>query len=158
MEVNSSSPSQSPLSSFPRSCGLALPFLSPFVPDLPSSAFQSQFPMENRVTSEFFSKKDDVGTIGQIFVGIPNLVVEEIQSAYPNQLTESFNPIMSKPILPNKVSNLVTVSKGVTTSSPSGEFKIEGPSPKKMAKACDVLKSLDMKVYSRRKNRCSTGL
>ena len=41
MEVNSSSPSQSPLSSFPRSCGLALPFLSPFVPDLPSSVIQS---------------------------------------------------------------------------------------------------------------------
>ena len=78
LEVNSSSPTQSPLSSLPPSCGLASPFLSPSVPDLPSSAFQSQFPMENRVTSEFFSKKDDVGTVGQISVGIPNLVVEEI--------------------------------------------------------------------------------
>ena len=78
--------------------------------------------MENWVTSEFFSKEDDVATVGQISVGIPNLVVEEIESAYPNQLTESFNPNMSKPILPNKVSNLVTVSQGDTAGSPSGEF------------------------------------
>ena len=48
--------------------------------------------------------------------------MEEIESAYPNQLTESFNPNMSKPILPNKVSNLVTVSQGDTAGSPSGEF------------------------------------
>ena len=83
VEVNSSSPTQSPLSSLPPSCGLASSFLSPSVPNLPSSAFLSQFPMEN-VTSEFFSKKDDVGIVGQISVGIPNLVVEEIRSAYPN--------------------------------------------------------------------------
>ena len=74
--------------------------------------------MENRVIFEFFPKKDDVGTVGQIFVGIHSLVVEEIQPAYLNQLTESVNPILSKPILPNKVSNLVTVSQGVTASSP----------------------------------------
>ena len=114
--------------------------------------------MKNRVTSEFFSKKDDVGIVGQISVGIPNLVVEEIQPAYPYQLTESVNPILSKPILPNKVSNLVTVSQGVTAGFPSGEFQIEGLSPKKMAKVREVLKSLDIKVYSKRKSKCSTGL
>ena len=84
--------------------------------------------------------------------------MEEIQSAYPNQLTESFNPIMSKPILPNKVFNLVTVSQGVTTGSPSGEFQIEGLSPEKMAKVCEVLSSMDIKVYSRKKSRCSTSM
>ncbi|RVW77863.1 hypothetical protein CK203_054361 [Vitis vinifera] len=40
--------SESPLSSLPPSCGLALSFMSPSVPDLPSSVIQSQFPMENR--------------------------------------------------------------------------------------------------------------
>ena len=97
LEVISFSPTQSPPSSPSPSCGLASSFLSPSVPNLPNSAFHSQFPMENRVTFEFFSKKDDVGTVGQISVGIHNLVVEEIQPAYPYQLTESINPIFSKP-------------------------------------------------------------
>ena len=114
--------------------------------------------MENRVNFEFFSKKDDVGTVGQIFVGIPKLVVEEIRPAYLYQMIESFNPIMSKPILPNKVFNLVTVSQGVTTGSPSGEFQIEGLSPEKIAKVREVLSSLDIKVYFRRKSRCSTSM
>ena len=82
--------------------------------------------------------------------------MEEIQPAYPYQMIESFNPIMSKPILPNKVSNLVTVNLGGITGSPSGEFQIGGLSPRKMAKVREVLKTLDIKVYSRRK--CSTGL
>ena len=158
LEVNSSSPTQPPLSSLPPSCGLASSFLCSFVPNLPSSAFQSQFPMENRVNFEFFSKKDDVGTVGQIFVGIPKLVVEEIRPAYLYQMIEGFNPIMSKPILPHKVFNLVTVSQGVTTGSPSGEFQIEGLSPEKMAKVCEVLSSMDIKVYSRKKSRCSTSM
>ena len=84
--------------------------------------------------------------------------MEEIQPAYPYQMIESFNPIMSKPILPNKVSNLVTVNQGVIAGSPSGEFQIEGLSPVKMAKVYEVLSFLDIKVYSRRKSRCSTGM
>ena len=65
---------------------------------------------------------------------------------------------MSKPFLPNKVSNLVTVSQGDAVGSPSGEFQIEGLSPRKMAKVHEVLSSLDIKVYSRRKSRRSIGL
>ena len=57
LEVNSSSPTQSPLSSLPPSCGLTSSFLSSSVPNLPSSAFLSQFPIENRVTLNFFPKK-----------------------------------------------------------------------------------------------------
>ena len=57
LEVNSSSPTQSPLSSLPPSCGLASSFLSSSILNLPSSTFLSQFPMENRVTSEFFFQK-----------------------------------------------------------------------------------------------------
>ena len=158
LEVIPSSPIQSPSSSIPPFCGLTSSFLSLSVPNLPSLVFQSQFPMEDRVNSEFFSKKDGDGSVGQSFVGIPNLVMKVIQPAYPYQMTESVNPFLPKPILPNKVSNLVTVSQGVTAGSPSGEFQIEGLSPRKIAKVREVLKSLDIKICSRRKNKCSTGL
>lgn len=73
-------------------------------------------------------------------------------------MPEGLNPIKSKPILPNEVSNLVTVSQGVAVVSPMGEFQIKGMSPRKMDKVHEVLSSLDIKVYSRRKNRCSTGI
>ncbi|RVW76234.1 hypothetical protein CK203_048924 [Vitis vinifera] len=73
-----------------------------------------------RLELEMFSPKGS-----QISVGIPKLVVEEIQPAYPYQMIESFNPIMSKPILPNKVSNLVTVNQGVIAGSLSGIFQEE---------------------------------
>ena len=158
LEVIPSSPIQSPSSSIPPFCGLTSSFLSLSVPNLPSLVFQSQFPMEDRVNSEFFSKKDGDGSVGQSFVGIPNLVMQVIQPAYPYQMTESVNPFLPKPILPNKVSNLVTVRQGVTAGSPSGEFQIEGLSPRKIAKVREVLKSLDIKICSRRKNKCSTGL
>nr|CAN67392.1 hypothetical protein VITISV_041596 [Vitis vinifera] len=52
---------------------------------------------------------------------------------------------MSKPILLNKVSNLVTVSQGDTAGSLSGEFQIEGLPLRKMAKVREVLSSLDIK-------------
>ena len=114
--------------------------------------------MENQVNFEFFSKKDDNDSIGQSSIGILNLVMKVIQLAYPYQMTEGVNPFLPKPISPNKASNLVTVSQGVTAGSPSGVFQIEGLSTRKMAKVREVLKSLDIKVYSRRKSRCSTGL
>ena len=82
----------------------------------------------------------------------------ESQSAYSNQLFESFNPIKSKPNLAIEVSNLVTISQGDVMVSPLGKFQIKGLSPRKMVKVRDVLSYLDFKVYSRKKNRCSTGL
>ena len=75
----------------------------------------------------------------------------EAQFAYSNQMSESVNPSKSKPVLPKEVSNLVTDSQG-------GEFQIDGLSPRKMDKVREVLSSLDIKVYSRRKSRCSTGM
>ena len=158
LEVSSSLPSQSPLSSFPPSCGLTLPFLSPSVPILPSSVIQSQCPMENQELSKIFSKKDDVDTLCQMSIGNPNLDVVESQFAYLNQMPEGFNPLKSKPNLPNEVSNLVTVSQGDVEFSPVGKFQIEGFSLRKMAKVHEFLSSLDIKVYSRRKNRFSTGI
>ena len=73
-------------------------------------------------------------------------------------MPESLNLIKSKPNVPSEVSNLITVSQGNVVDSPLGEFQIEGLSPRKMAKVCEVLSFLDIKVYSRRKSRCSTGL
>ena len=151
LEVCLSSLSQSPESSSTPSCGLALPMSSPFGPDLPSSVSHSQSPMENRVISEIFSKKDVVGTFYQKYDGNPVCDEAEVQFASSNLMFESVNPSKSKPILPKEVSNLVTVSQG-------GEFQIDGLSPKKMDKVREVLSSLDIKVYSRRKSRCSTGI
>ena len=108
--------------------------------------------------SEIFSKKDVVGTFYQKSVGNPIRDVVEAQFAYSNQMSESFNPVKSKPNLPKEVSNVVTVNQDDTVVSPSGEFQIEGLFPRKMAKVREVLSSLDIKVYSRRKNRCSTGM
>ena len=93
--------------------------------------------------------------MGQNSVGFPYLVLEVNQTAYPNQLIESVNPLMPKT---NPPSNQSIVSQGVFAGSPTGEFQIEGISPRKMAKVRDVLKTLDIKVYSRRKSRCSKGL
>ena len=151
LEVCLSSPSQSPESSSTPSCGLALPLLNPSGPDLPSSVSHSQSPMENRAISEIFSTKDIVSTFYQKYDGnhVPDEV--EAQFASSNQMSESVNPNKSKPILPKEVSNLVTVSQG-------GEFQIDGLSPMKMDKVREVLSSLDIKVYSKRKSKCSSSI
>ena len=73
-------------------------------------------------------------------------------------MSKRFNPSKSKPSLPKEVSNLVTNSQGDIVVSPSGEFQIDGMSPRKMAKVREVLSSLEIKVYSRTKNRWSTGI
>ena len=158
LEVSSFSPSQSSLSTFPTSCELVLPPLSPSIPVLPNSVIQSQYPMKNRVTSKIFSKKDDVGTLCQVSVGNPNLDVVESQFTHLKQMPEGFNPLKSMPNMPNEVSNLVIVSQGEAKFFSLGEFQIEGLSPKKMAKVREVLSSLNIKMYSRRKNRFSTGI
>ena len=84
LEVTPSSTFQSPSSYFPPSCGFTSSFLSPSTPIFPGSDIQSLNPLENRVNSEFFFKKDDDGIVGQISVGIPNLILEVNQTAYPN--------------------------------------------------------------------------
>ncbi|KAL6312802.1 hypothetical protein AAG906_021434 [Vitis piasezkii] len=138
--------------------GTLLPPLSPSIPVLPNSVIQSQYPMKNRVTFEIFSKKDDVGTLCQVSVGNPNLDVVESQFALLNQMPEGFNPLKSMPNMPNEVSNLVIVSQGEAKFFSLGKFQIEGLSPKKMAKVREILSSLNIKVYSRWKNRFSTGI
>ena len=141
----------------PSSSGLTNSLLNPSVsipspstPLLPVSASQSLAPTENRVNSEFFFKKANDAFNGQITVVIPNSELEVIQPACPNQVCESVNPLSA--------SSEAAVNLGGIAGSPKGEFQIEGLSPRRMAKVCEVLKSLDIKVYSRRKSRGSTGL
>ena len=155
-----SASSQSPLYSFPISSRLAppLPLLSTSAHFPSSLVFQSPFPLENRVIPELLSKNDDVGSSCQNCVGNPILVGVESQPACSNPWPERLIPFKSKPKLPSEVSNLVTVSQGLDAVSPSGEFQIEGLSPRKMAKMLELLSSLDIKVYSRRKSRHPIGL
>ena len=157
MEVCLPFPSQPLESSSIPSCSLELPLLSPSGPHLPSSVSLSQSPTENQVTSEIFSEKGVVGTFYQKYVSIPIRDEEENQFALSNQLSESFTPSKSKPSSPKEDSNLLTGSQGDTMVSPSGDFLIDGLSPRKMAKVREVLCSLDIKVYSRRKNSGSIG-
>ena len=60
---------------------------------------------------------------------------------------------MSEKSTPGKPSNLMPGSPGVNEASPPEDFLIDGLSHRKMAKVREVLCSLDIKVYSRRKNR-----
>ena len=133
MEVCLPFPSQPPESSSFPSCSLELPLPSPFGPHLLSSVSLSQSPRENQVTSEIFFEKG-VGTFYQKYVGILVRDEEENQCALSNQLSESFTHRKSKPSSPKEDSNLMTGSQGNTMVSPSGEFLIDGLSPRKMAK------------------------
>ena len=78
------------------------------------------------------------------------------QLASLNHFSESFKSFKPNPSSPLRAPNLVTVSQGDVESPPMGGFQIEGLSPRKMAKVCEVLSSLDIKVYSRQKNRFYT--
>ena len=146
-----------PLTPLP-SLGLALPPLSPSDPILLNSVIQSQYPTKSRVIFEMFFKKIDDGALCQDSVGNPNLDVVESQLARLNQMFEGINSLKTMPSTPIEAPNLVTVSQGKAEFSPLGGFQIEGFSPNKMAKVREVLNSLDIKVYSRRKNKFSTGI
>ena len=153
-EVSSHQFSQPSLPFLSPFFGLALPYPSPSVPNLPTSAFQSQFSTKNRVISKKFSKKNDVGAFCLGSVGNPNHDVAMSQLDSLNLLSENFKSVKTKPSTPN----LGTVSQGDAELPPMGGFQIEGLSPSKMAKVCEVLSSLDIKVYSRRKNRFATDI
>ena len=120
---------------------------SPSCPHLPNSAFLSQSSMVNQGNSKIFSEKGVVNSLN--YVGIPVRAEDENQRAFSNQLSESSTP--------RKSSNLMSGSPGDTVASSPGDFLIDGLSPRKMAKMREVLCSLDIKVYSRRKNRGPIG-
>ena len=86
-------------------------------------------------------------------LAILTLDVVESQLAYLNQIPEGINPLKTMPDMPNEAPNLAIVSQGETEFSPLGKFQIEGLSPSKMAKVSEVLSALDIKVYSKRKNK-----
>ncbi|RVW91367.1 hypothetical protein CK203_035379 [Vitis vinifera] len=94
----------------------------------------------------FLPSNPEIRGKGLSFMGTFGMsIAKNLESAYSNQLPESFNSIKSKPNLPIEVSNLVAVSQGDTVVSPLGEFQIESLSPVKMAKVHEVLSSLDIK-------------
>ena len=124
-------------------CNLEKNLLSPSSPHLPNSEFLSQFPSVNQGKFKIFPEIGDVGPLN--FVGIPVHVEEENQRVVSNQMFERSTP--------GKSSNLMSGSPGVNAASPPEDFLIDGLSPRKMAKVREVLCSLDIKVYSRRKNR-----
>ena len=114
--------------------------------------------MKARVVSEMFSKKNDDGALCQDFVGNPNLDVVESQLACLNQIYEGINSLKTLLSMPIKAPNLVIDCPVEAEFSSLGGFQIEGLSPNKIARVHVVLSSLDLKVYSRRKNRFSTGI
>ena len=136
-QPSSSQPPESP--SFP-SCSPDSPLMSPSGPLLPNSVPLSQSSTENHVISKKIYEKGGVDYLK--YGDIPDRVEEENRGALSNQLTESCTPKES----------IVRSHK-----EDSGDFLIDGLSPGKMAKVREVLCSLDIKVYSRRKNRGPTG-
>ncbi|RVW38709.1 hypothetical protein CK203_077488 [Vitis vinifera] len=100
----------------------------------------SQSPTEDQGISKFFYEKGGVDYLNH--GDIPVRVEGENQCALSNQITESCTPKDS----------IVRSHKEV-----SGDFLIDGLSPGKMAKVREVLGSLDIKVYSRRKSRGPSG-
>ena len=139
-EVSQSSPSQPPESfSFP-SYSMDSSLLSPFGPHLPNSVPLSQSPTENQVISKKISEKGVVDSLN--YGDIPVRVEEENQCALSNQMTESCT---------HRESNVRSYKED------SGDLLIDGLSPRKMVKVREVLCSLDIKVYFRRKIRGPTG-
>ena len=97
--------------------GVAPPLLSSSAIDLSIPAFQSQFPTKNRVLSEIFSIKDDVGTYSIGFVGIPNRDDVVPQLSRLNLLSENYNYDKTKPSSPHGAPIPGTASQGDTEFS-----------------------------------------
>ncbi|RVW35159.1 hypothetical protein CK203_085891 [Vitis vinifera] len=124
------------------------------VEDLES--FSISFPRNLELYMKFFPKKMTMGAFCLGSVGNPNRDVAVSQLASLNHLSESFKSFKPNLGSPLGAPNPVTVSQGVAESPSMGGFQIEGLSSSRMAKVCEVLSYLDIKVYSRRKNRFYT--
>ncbi|RVW76853.1 hypothetical protein CK203_043082 [Vitis vinifera] len=85
------------------------------------------------------------------------MVVENNELACLNQIYEGINSLKTLLSMPIKAPNLVIDYPVEAEFSSLGGFQIEGLSPNKIARVHVVLSSLDLKVYSRRKNRFSTA-
>ena len=140
LEVCQPSLSQPPESPSIPSCSPDSPLKNPSGPILPNSVSLPQYPSENQGISKKNFEKSGVDYLNH--GDSPDRVEEENQCALSNQMSESCTPKDS----------IVRSHKEV-----SGDFLIDGLSPRKMAKVREVLCSLDIKVYSRRKSRGPTG-
>ena len=122
------------------------------------SLIQSLYLSLLRKIKLFQKKKSLKGVVDSLkYVDIPVRDEEKNQCALSNQMTKSFTHRKSNVSSHKEDSNLLLGSQGDTEVSPSGDLLIDGLSPRKMAKVREVLCSLDIKVYSRRKNSGSTG-
>ena len=74
------------------------------------------------------------------------------------QVSEGINSLKTLPSMPSEGPNLFIECPVEAEFSSSDGFQIEGLSPNKMAKVHLVLSSMDIRVYSRRKNKPSTSL
>ena len=81
----------------------------------------------------------------------------ESQLTCLNQMSKGLNSLKTMPSMPIEAPNLVTISQGDAEFFLVGGFQI-GLFSSKMAKVREVLSSLDIKVYSRWKNKFSTGI
>ena len=80
------------------------------------------------------------------------------QLARLNFLSESFKYEKTNLRSPHEAPILGAISQEDSKFSQMSGFQIEGIFPSKMAKVCEVLSSLDIKVYSIRKNRIATDI
>ncbi|KAL6322627.1 hypothetical protein AAG906_014299 [Vitis piasezkii] len=84
-------------------------------------------------------------------------ILEVIQPACPYLMSESVNSLSANLSSHCKESSKATVHLGGIAGSPSGEFQIEGLSPRKMAKVREVLKTLDIKDFGWSFRHCWAG-
>ena len=132
-----------------------LPYRVPLVHISPIQSLFLSLLRKIKLSQKKISEKGVVDSLK--YVDIPICDEEENQCALSNQLTESFTHRKSNVSSHKKDSNLLLGSQGDTEVSPSGDLLIDGLFPRKMAKVREVLCSLDIKVYSKRKNSGSIG-
>ncbi|RVW95845.1 hypothetical protein CK203_025742 [Vitis vinifera] len=143
LEVSQPFSSQPPEPYPSPSCNLVMNLPCPSGPHFPYSEILSQSPSVNQGKIKIFPEIGDVGPL--ILLASLSMLRRRIRELFFNQMSESSTP--------GKSSNLMPGSPGVNEASPPEDFLIDGLSPRKMAKVHEVLSSLDIKVYSRRKNR-----
>ena len=80
------------------------------------------------------------------------------QLACLNQVSEGINSLKTLPSMPNMAHNLFLECSVEAEFSSLGEFQIKGLSPSKMVRVHVIFSSMDIKVYSRRKNKPSLGI
>ena len=122
-------------------------------------------------TCDLMVEKNKVGSSPLLYLGTSTLVFfffffsdlalpysVRLSQSPTDQVSEGINSLKTLPSMPSEGPNLFIECPVEAEFSSSGGFQIEGLSPNKMAKVHLVLSSMDIRVYSRRKNKPSTSL